>query len=276
MCFPDEEDWLMKTRVISAIVMFAILIPSMLTPITRVLLVLLCGVLGTYEMHRVCKKTESPYPVGVIYSLLVFNAIICITGADKRWSLYLFIMALFVMFCLCICEQRFAAKGAMAGLFALCYPAALFCCIMHIINCERWGVVMGIAAFSTWLCDAFAMFGGMLFGKHKMCPVVSPKKTWEGTLCGAAFSLLGGVIVRLIWKDKSPALWICLCVSLIASSLGQFGDLAASLIKRYADVKDYSKLIPGHGGIMDRVDSLLFSVPTAYFLLVLAEETGLW
>ncbi|MBR5045942.1 MAG: phosphatidate cytidylyltransferase, partial [Oscillospiraceae bacterium] len=119
----------------------------------------------------------------------------------------------------------------------------------------------------TWSCDAFALFGGRRFGKHKLSPHVSPNKTVEGSLCGAAASALFGVLAWLLLMKQGAELWVCVAVAVIASTLGQFGDLAASLFKREAGIKDYSDLIPGHGGMMDRADSLLFSIPTAWFCI---------
>ena len=111
----------------------------------------------------------------------------------------------------------------------------------------------------------------MRFGRHKLAPLVSPKKTIEGALCGALSSIVTGFIVWLIFRFTYPIpLWLCLVTSLLASSMGQIGDLAESLLKRMIGVKDFSNLIPGHGGMFDRADSLLFSIPTVYVCYLLA------
>ncbi len=265
----------MKTRVISAAVMFLILGLSLyFGPLTRLLLVTLVAAAGIYEMAHACRKMGRKCPSNMMlicYPLL--NAVLCWLGAPDWAFTALFTGFILLVLCYCIIETDKAADGAMNGLFALCYPGVLFSCVMRIAYSEDWLHVCAIAAFATWLCDAFALFGGMAFGKHKLCPTVSPNKTWEGTVCGALFSLLGGAAVKWIWPD-APAMWICLLTALVASSMGQFGDLAASLIKRAAGLKDYSNLIPGHGGIMDRVDSLLFSIPTAWLMLKLFQLIG--
>ena len=105
-------------------------------------------------------------------------------------------------------------------------------------------------------------------GKHKLAPTVSPHKTWEGAIGGALFSVVAGVLLHLILKGfGGPDVLCCMVTALIASTFGQVGDLAASLIKRMCDVKDYSRLIGEHGGIMDKMDSMLFSLPVCWVCL---------
>ena len=129
-----------------------------------------------------------------------------------------------------------------------------------------------IGCVSTWICDSFALFGGKRFGKRHIVPEVSPHKTLAGFICGAISAAVAGVGLYFALRGSFPAVTLPCCVitAFVASSFGQVGDLAASLIKRMSGFKDYSHLIPGHGGVMDRVDSLLFSVPAAYFCLYIA------
>ena len=128
------------------------------------------------------------------------------------------------------------------------------------------------------ICDAFALFGGTRFGRHKLAPLVSPHKTWEGSISGALASVVAGaalyfllpLIPGLVYRNIP--LWVCVATAFLSSSMGQIGDLAESLVKRMIGVKDFSNLIPGHGGLMDRADSLLFAIPTAYLCLLLAQR----
>ena len=141
-----------------------------------------------------------------------------------------------------------------------------------VISVSRiWAFTLILACLSTWVCDSFAMFGGRWFGKHKVAPLVSPNKTVEGCVCGFLSSLVTGVIIYFI-PGLCPGipLWLCVLTCAVASTMGQIGDLAESLLKRMIGVKDFSNLIPGHGGMFDRADSLLFSIPTAYLCLFLA------
>jgi phosphatidate cytidylyltransferase len=118
----------------------------------------------------------------------------------------------------------------------------------------------------TWVCDTAAMFGGRMFGGPKLAPTVSPGKTRSGTVAGVA----GGLLVAPLFAlgvfpmvGVSIPVWQLLAMAAALSVVGQLGDLAESLFKREAGVKDSSHLIPGHGGVLDRLDSLYFVVPTA-------------
>ena len=266
----------MKTRVISAAVMFLILGAAIyFGPVTRLILATFVAACGIYEMAHACRKMGRKCPNNVVLiAYPVICAVLCYEEAPDWAFTALFAALTIFILCYCVIDNNEAAEGAMNGLFALTYPGVLFSCLMRIIYSEDWLYVCAIAAFGTWLCDAFALFGGMAYGKHKLCPSVSPNKTWEGSITGAVFSLLGGAVVHWIWAD-APSLAVCMLTALIASTMCQFGDLSASLIKRAAGLKDYSNIIPGHGGVMDRMDSLLFSIPTAWLLLRIFASLGI-
>ncbi len=126
-------------------------------------------------------------------------------------------------------------------------------------------------AIAAWGTDTFSYFFGIRFGKHKLTPI-SPKKSIEGSIGG----IVGAVIVSIIYTyiinktGKMEISYIVIsAITAMLSILSQIGDLAASSIKRYTGIKDFGELIPGHGGMLDRIDSILFIAPFAYFLLML-------
>lgn len=120
----------------------------------------------------------------------------------------------------------------------------------------------------SFACDTFAYYIGKSFGKHKLCPNVSPKKTVEGSFGGIIGSIIG-VIIWGILNNNINFTWVSIIIlAIIASIISQIGDLSASLIKRYCNVKDYGKIMPGHGGILDRFDSILFTTPVVYCYIV--------
>ena len=126
----------------------------------------------------------------------------------------------------------------------------------------KWLIIL--SAFGS---DIFAYFTGMLLGRHKLCPVLSPKKTIEGAVGGvlgsvALCSLFGYIFMR-------PLLVHCVVIGLLAAPISMLGDLTASAYKRKMGIKDYGNLIPGHGGIMDRFDSVLFTAPFVYYYVVI-------
>ncbi|MCL4550165.1 MAG: phosphatidate cytidylyltransferase [Bacteroidetes bacterium] len=119
---------------------------------------------------------------------------------------------------------------------------------------------------AIWICDSAAYFLGTAYGKNKLMPRVSPNKSWEGAFAGFVFSIIGMLACKSIMADFLS--WSdAIVIGLIVGTVGQIGDLIESLIKRDTFVKDSSSIIPGHGGIFDRFDSLLFSAPVVYLYL---------
>ena len=129
------------------------------------------------------------------------------------------------------------------------------------------------ACFSAWLTDVFAYFVGSKLGKHKLCPKISPKKSVEGAIGGVVGAVLLNVALLFVFKKfffegGTGLTYVSVIImSLCLSVISMFGDLAASTIKRNFGIKDFGKLLPGHGGIMDRCDSLLFVLPVLYSLV---------
>lgn len=125
----------------------------------------------------------------------------------------------------------------------------------------------------TWMGDTFAYFGGRRFGRHKLIPAVSPAKTVEGALTGViGTTIVGAVYAHFIfgvWLDVPVSAAVGALIGLVVSPIAQIGDLAESLLKREAGVKDSGTLLPGHGGVLDRFDALFFSIPVTYWLLTL-------
>jgi phosphatidate cytidylyltransferase len=131
------------------------------------------------------------------------------------------------------------------------------------------------AFFCAWMTDTFAYFVGSKLGKHKLCPNISPKKSVEGAIGGVVGAILLNVLLLFIFKrfffesDSQLSYITVIFLSLILSVISMFGDLAASTIKRNFGIKDFGKLLPGHGGIMDRFDSALFVMPVLYSVISL-------
>jgi phosphatidate cytidylyltransferase len=119
---------------------------------------------------------------------------------------------------------------------------------------------------AIWVCDSAAFFIGSAFGKHKLFPRVSPNKSWEGAVAGFVFAIVSMIAAKAIFLDILT-LTDSIIIGTIVGTVGQIGDLVESLVKRDAGVKDSSAIIPGHGGIFDRFDSLLFTAPVVYIYL---------
>ncbi len=117
-----------------------------------------------------------------------------------------------------------------------------------------------------WAGDSFAYFAGRSFGRHKFAPVVSPKKTWEGAVAGFVFSMIAAVVCKYTFIRQMELQDALILGSLIGIA-GQIGDLCESIVKRAVQVKDSGGILPGHGGMLDRIDSLLFGAPAMYYYL---------
>lgn len=134
--------------------------------------------------------------------------------------------------------------------------------------------VLLITLFAAAGCDMFAYFLGRAFGRHKLCPSISPHKTVEGSIFGTLLGTALGMLAWVILKDYAPIPWyVYLITSFFCTIAGQLGDLVASMMKRQAGIKDFSDLLPGHGGIIDRIDSFCFAMPVAYFAVILFHTT---
>ncbi len=129
--------------------------------------------------------------------------------------------------------------------------------------------------FSAWISDSCAYFAGRAFGRHKLAPVLSPKKTVEGSIGGIAGSSVSCLIAAVVLRALHPTeqyLAVFALIGAVGSVISQIGDLAASAIKRTRGIKDYGSIIPGHGGMMDRFDSGIFTAPVVYLLASLLME----
>ncbi len=148
-------------------------------------------------------------------------------------------------------------------LLGILYIAGLGGYYLLIRHLENGNALIFFLFLIVWLGDIAAYYWGKNFGKKPLAPLVSPKKTVEGSIAGLGGSLLAGVIAGLWFLDHIMMVH-CLLAALICGIIGQFGDLAESLLKRHVDVKDSSDILPGHGGVLDRIDSLLFAGPVFY------------
>jgi phosphatidate cytidylyltransferase len=143
-------------------------------------------------------------------------------------------------------------------------------------------LVLGLCG--AWIADSGAYFTGVAIGKHKLCPEISPKKTIEGFIGGmistavvfvACFAVYNNMIARYPMKEDLSSYIAVAVTGLLCAVIGTVGDLSASMIKRQIGFKDYGKIMPGHGGLMDRFDSVLFVLPTFYCLITIANNLNI-
>ena len=272
----------MKKRIVSGIILAALLLLCVfLSPITRVAFFALAGCLCAREYSKQMEKLDMACSLYVMILYVILQALFVLLDAGISAYAALFVGAVYLAMLSGILRKRVRGNGAIDTVAGLAYPCLMFGVIMAISVSSIWLETLTIACLSTWSCDNAAFMGGSRYGKHKLAPAISPNKTVEGALIGAAATIPVTVLIWCIgtWSANAPVfgnpfttppLWACVVTGLLASTMGQIGDLAESLIKRMIGVKDFSNLIPGHGGMFDRCDSLLFSIPTAYLCLRLA------
>ena len=151
----------------------------------------------------------------------------------------------------------------------LVIPLALSCLVRLRMLDYGAGLVL-IPLVSAFMSDALALFGGMLFGKTKLAPRVSPKKTREGAVSGLVGGMVGMILYRIFFflcTEVQLHLGWCVLLGLVGAALGQLGDLSFSCVKRQCGIKDYGRLLPGHGGVLDRFDSVIFAAPVIWMLV---------
>ena len=166
-----------------------------------------------------------------------------------------------------------------ASFFVGTYAPLGLLCLMMVADTgtrEEGFMLTLIMVFMVWGSDVFAYFGGKSFGKHALAPSISPNKTWEGFFSGYVGSAVGAALVIYATPYHSPLTWVQLIpMVLLVGTFGPIGDLLESKLKRKADVKDSSTILPGHGGFFDRFDALLLAAPVTFVYLKMLEILGL-
>ena len=318
----------MKQRMITGTLLCLILIPLLMVkelfPIFQITMLIL-AVTASTEMIRLYEKQKS-FPLGVKIIIIISSALIymsCLTewanfvketnGLNDSISshiLQLFnlkigflpmflVVVITLLSCMVFCHD-FDGGDVGKALTSICYTGLGFgaLTILRFLGLRFIVYLLMI----TILTDVFAYFGGSLFGKHKMCPTISPKKTWEGAFVGSMVAVVCSTIiaffygkffsgyfnsegiktlfsnasgVSIFWKGDFDSLnnfWqfvSILGISIFVSVAGQVGDLVASKLKRTYGVKDYGNIFPGHGGVLDRLDSAIFAALALILIFVI-------
>ncbi len=157
------------------------------------------------------------------------------------------------------------AAATVLGILYIGLPMALLADLRRLPDGPKWVLYVLLL---TWISDTAAYFGGRLVGRHRMSPRISPGKTWEGALASLAVGVAFGILYPAYLLAGVSLMWSA-TTAVAVNLTGQVGDLAESALKRSAGVKDSSTILPGHGGLLDRVDALLFAVPTLWYILSL-------
>ena len=274
----------MRTRLITAAVALCVLIPVLIfsdTWLFPIAVSVFC-LMALFEMFRCVKLSGNLWITLPIYLSAVFLVIgVRLFKSQFGFDTWTFIARVAVPCMLLVTLYLFAvlvfAKGkvavdsiSIAGFMSL-YIVSAFMTILFLRDSASGAYTYLLIFIGAWITDSFAYFTGLLFGKHKLIPEISPKKTVEGSIggilfCGAAFIIYGIAITHFVESATRMNLGLLFCYGVIVSVVSQIGDLSLSAVKRQYGIKDFGKLFPGHGGVLDRFDSIL-AVSLVLFVL---------
>lgn len=224
------------------------------------------SVMAMWEFYRALKKKEFKPIASIGYILLIIYYLL---NNNFELMMYVLVIATFILLIIPVINLKYTFIDVALTLLGFMYAGVLFSFVYMVNRKMNGAFLVWLIFIGSWLSDTAAFYSGKLFGKNKLCPKVSPKKTIEGSLGGmigaTLFSGLFGIIVSM-YIDIMP-IYHYFLIGALCGVFGQFGDLVASSIKRYVGIKDYSNLIPGHGGILDRFDSIIFSATVIFYYL---------
>lgn len=255
-----------KTRLISGIVLVIIALATIISGSWILFFTLLAvSLLGMRELYKVMKVSDEHVTVlelvGYLGAVLYYIAMKADFG--NYGTMAIIISMILILFVYVFGYPKYHAEQVMAAFFGVVYVAVMLSFIYLTRSLPDGKFLVWLIFLCSWGCDTCAYCVGMLIGKHKMAPVLSPKKSIEGAVGGVAGAALLGVIYAAATQGKM-AEYALICA--VGALISMVGDLAASAIKRNQNIKDYGKLIPGHGGILDRFDSVIITAPVIYYL----------
>lgn len=255
-----------KTRLLSGILLVVIAFLTIMAGDYVLLPTLLCvSLIGMRELYSAMGVHKEGLGLLELAGYLgaAFYYGMVLLDFEKYGTMTVILTLVLLMFVYVFTYPKYQANQVMSAFFGLVYVAVMLSFILLTRNLENGKILVWLIFFCSWGCDTCAYCVGMLIGKHKMAPVLSPKKSIEGAVGGVAgAAALGAAYAALTHAPAMEYAVICAVGALIS----MVGDLAASAIKRNRGIKDYGKLIPGHGGILDRFDSVIFTAPVIYYM----------
>lgn len=265
----------MKTRVIAAAVLLPLLLLIVLAA-PKIFTAILFGVMAVIAAYELLQNTRLvTHPRLSIYSMVMAFWCALWSGLNVGYAwlllgILIFWVALFVEMMLDLDNVKFTS-------IALCIAAGvviplLLSSIVRLHATEKGRFFILLPFIMAFMSDTGAYFAGLTFGKHKLAPTISPKKTVEGVIGGVIGAILGVVIYGLVLNvffDMTVNFLYAFAYGALGAAAGTFGDLCFSVIKRQTGIKDYGNLIPGHGGILDRFDSMIVVGPLAEVLMLI-------
>ncbi|MDD7266663.1 MAG: phosphatidate cytidylyltransferase [Lachnospiraceae bacterium] len=267
------------TRVKSSAVLVLVVVPTLLLGHEWLYVLLFCAAaIGLLEFYKTTGvQTDEHLIMGAMGYMSAATYYLLLYTGMKQYGLMLILLYLVgVLAVFVLMFPKYSAQQVFAAVIGVVYVPVMMGCIIQLRELPYGIYLVWLIFISSWITDSCAYLAGRAFGRHKLAPILSPKKTIEGAVGG----LLGAGLVALIYglvlqfgvritlpgRYRIPIVLVVLVVSVVGGVISMLGDLAASGIKRNYDCKDYGNLIPGHGGILDRFDSVIFTAPVIYYL----------
>ncbi|MCI8338890.1 MAG: phosphatidate cytidylyltransferase [Lachnospiraceae bacterium] len=273
-----------RTRLLSGIVLMAIAIASLVYGGYVLFgLIMAISVVGLFELYRTVKMEKSlpgmaGYLSSIVLDILLLNRASLLTDTTEnaiRYAkyheyiiLWLVLTLIVFMAMYVIAYPKYHANQISMLVFGLIYVTVMLSFVFRLRYVENGILYVWLIFIGAWGSDTCAYCVGKLVGKHKMPSELSPNKTIEGCVGGVIGAALIGFLFALAFFRDTNYWWQFAVIGGVSSVISQIGDLAASAIKRNHDIKDYGKLIPGHGGILDRFDSIIFIAPIVYYFVI--------
>lgn len=259
------------TRLISGIIL--VILAILFVGKGGALLFLVTGtisMIGLFELYRIMKIEKEPLGLIGYAAALSYYGILWFEG-QKYVTLMVIAALMLLMAAYVFSFPKYGTEQVTVAFFGIFYVAVMLSYLYQVREMTDGMYLVWLIFLSSWGCDTCAYCVGMLIGKHKLAPILSPKKSIEGAVGGVLGSMILGFVFGTVFGSHmnevtNPQI-ACALACGISAVISQVGDLAASAIKRNHDVKDYGHLIPGHGGVLDRFDSMLFTAPAIYFAL---------
>lgn len=276
---------MLKRVLVSIPIIMIIALALFLQSWVMVLLVVALALFSQFELVRAMSTSGKSVIKSVSYVFAAMSAVVFLLAYYNRtiaqnmpvYMIMLFVILCIAAFIIAIFSKEYSADSVMNTIFTFIYPQLFFVMFYLLIigNIANYGQMFAMFAMvfiPALLSDTLAYFFGKSFGKKKLCPTISPKKTIVGSVAGIAGGVIGALIVCLIVYLLGYTVGniiIYTIVGALLAAISQIGDLSASFIKRALDIKDFGKLLPGHGGILDRIDSVIFCIPIVFILAFL-------
>lgn len=274
----------MKTRVLTAIIAITVVVVPCFIFMHTIIFPIILSIFSAIAVYEIIKATGGKNKLLLVLSCIT-AAIIPILfhyNIEVPFMIAAIFYTIIYLIIMVLMNNVTHFSDVITALFAtMAVPCALSIFILlrdcYITMPEHYTKSNGVffilfSMLSAWGTDSFALFSGKLFGKHKLCPKVSPNKTVEGAIGGVIGTVILNTIVFIIFDKFVFTLhtitwWQIIIISALLAIISMFGDLSASLIKRNHNIKDFGNLFPGHGGVMDRIDSCVFVLAALYAML---------